>query len=189
MSIVCAGVLLVVLWREVDADRRRLIMRIVSVVALLGVVIGIGMLFGAVSRPSFLGDASAGLREQQAPKLWDAFKHNPVFGDGLGAVVRPRFVRDPAAPWSYELTYLQLLFQMGILGLLAVLALPLAVVRRGLREAGTGALRAPPLGGAMAILGILVASATNPYLLASFGMLCVAIGLSLVGRADPSPSG
>jgi O-antigen ligase len=185
MAIVCTGVLLTMLWREVDAQRRRLIIRIAAGVASLGVVVGVAMLFGAVARPSFLGDTSAGLRETQAPKLWDAFKQNPVLGDGLGAVVRPRFVRDPAAPWSYELTYLQLLFQMGILGLLAVLALPLAVVRRGLREAGAGALRAPPLAGAMAILGILVASATNPYLLSSFGMLCVAIGLSLVARADP----
>jgi O-antigen ligase len=187
MGIVCTGVLLVMLWREVDARRQRLILRGAAAVALSGIAIGVGMLFGAVPRPSFLGDTSAGLRETQAPKLWDAFKQNPVLGDGLGAVVRPRFVRDPAAPWSYELTYLQLLFQMGVLGLLAVLALPLAVVRRGLREAGTGALRAQPLAGATAILGILVASATNPYLLSSFGMLCVAIGLSLVARADPAP--
>lgn len=184
MSVVCAGVLLTVLWREVDAQRRRLIIRAASGAALLAVVIGVCMLFGAVPRPSFLADTSAGLRETQAPKLWDAFKANPVLGDGLGAVVRPRYVRDPAAPWSYELTYLQLLFQMGVLGLLAVLALPLVVVRRGLREATAGELRALPLAGAMAILGILVASATNPYLLASFGMLCVAIGLSLVARAD-----
>jgi len=185
MSIVCAGILLTVLWWEVDAQRRRLIIRAASAAALLAVVVGIGMLFGAVPHPSFLGDTSAGLREQQAPKLWDAFKQNPVFGDGLGAVVRPRFVRDPAAPWSYELTYLQLLFQTGVLGLLAVLALPLAAIRRGLRNASTSELRALPLAGAMAILGILVASATNPYLLASYGMLCVAIGLSLVARADP----
>lgn len=187
MSVVCAGVLLTVLWREVDAQKRRLIIRAASGAALLAVVVGICMLFGAVPRPSFLGDTSAGLREQQAPKLWDAFKQNPVFGDGLGAVVRPRFVRDPAAPWSYELTYLQLLFQTGVLGLLAVLALPLAVVRRGLREAASSELRALPLAGAMAILGILVASATNPYLLASYGMLCIAIGLSLVARAEPAP--
>lgn len=185
-SVVCAGVLLTVLWQEVDAPRRRLIIRGASAAALLAVVVGVCMLFGAVPRPSFLDDTSAGLRETQAPKLWDAFKANPVLGDGLGAVVRPRYVRDPAAPWSYELTYLQLLFQMGVLGLIAVLALPLAVVRRGLREAATGELRAPPLAGAMAILGILVASATNPYLLASFGMLCVAIGLSLVARAEPA---
>jgi len=189
MSIVCAGVVLVLLWREVNAYRRRLILRIASGVALLAIAIGIGMLFSAIPRPPFLGDTSAGLREEQAPKLWDAFKQNPVLGDGLGAVVRPRFVRDQAAPWSYELTYLQLLFQMGVLGLLAVLALPLAVARRGLREAASGALRAPPLAGAMAILGILVASATNPYLLSSFGMLCVAIGLSLVARADQAPPG
>jgi len=188
-SIVCAGVLLAVLWGEVDARRKRLIIRASSGAALLAVVAGVCMLFGAVPRPSFLADTSAGLRETQAPKLWDAFKQNPVLGDGLGAVVRPRYVRDPAAPWSYELTYLQLLFQMGVLGLLAVLALPLAVVRRGLREATDGELRALPLAGAMAILGILVASATNPYLLASFGMLCVAIGLSLVARADPAGPG
>ena len=186
MSVVCAGVLLAVLWGEVDTRRRRLIIRAVSGAAILAVVAGVCMLFGVVPRPSFLGDTSAGLRETQAPKLWDAFKQNPVFGDGLGAVVRPRYVRDPAAPWSYELTYLQLLFQMGVLGLLAVLTLPLAVVRRGLREATSGELRALPLAGAMAILGILVASATNPYLLASFGMLCVAIGLSLVARAEPA---
>jgi len=185
MSIVCAGVLLLMLWRQVDADRRRLLIRIVSGVALLGIAFGVGMLFGTVPRPSFLADASAGLREEQAPKLWNAFEHNPLLGDGLGAVVRPRFVRNPGAPWSYELTYLQLLFQMGVLGLLAVLALPLAAVRRGLREAASGAMRATPLAGAMAILGILVASATNPYLLSSFGMLCVAIGLSLVARAGP----
>ena len=112
-----------------------------------------------------------------------------ILGDGLGAVVRPYYVRDPASPWSYELTYLQLLFQMGVLGLLAVLALPLAVVRRGLREATVGELRALPLAGAMAILGILVASATNPYLLSSFGMLGIAIGLSMVGRAESTPAG
>ncbi len=189
MVIVCTGVLLAVFWRDVDARRQRLILRIAAGAFLLAAAIGVGMLFGAVHRPSFLGDSSAGQRATQAPKLWDAFKQNPVWGDGLGAVVRPRYVRDPAAPWSYELTYLQLLFQMGVLGLLAVLALPLAVVRRGLREAGKGALRPQPLAGAMAILGILVASATNPYLLSSFGMLGVAIGLSLVGRAESTPAG
>lgn len=188
MSIVCAGVLLAVLWGDFDASRRRLALRVTAGVAVLAVVVGVAMLFGALPRPSFLADNSAGQREQQAPKLWDAFKQNPVLGDGLGAVVYPHFVRDPAAPWSYELTYLQLLFQMGLLGLLAVLALPLVAVRRGLRDATTGALQAPPLAGAMAILGILVASATNPYLLSSFGMLCVAIGLSMVGRAESTPA-
>jgi O-antigen ligase len=189
MSVVCAGVLLLLLWREVDAQRQRLIVRVAGGVALFGIGLGVAVLFGAVPRPSFLGDTSAGLREQQAPKLWHAFAHNPVLGDGLGAVVRPRFVRDPTAPWSYELTYLQLLFQMGVVGLLAVLALPLAAVRRGLRAATTGAIEAAPLAGAMAILGILVASATNPYLMSSFGMLCIAIGLSLVARAGPEPPG
>jgi hypothetical protein len=48
MSVVCAGVLLTVLWREVDARRRRLIFRAASGAALLAVVVGVSMLFGAV---------------------------------------------------------------------------------------------------------------------------------------------
>jgi O-antigen ligase len=188
MSIVCAATLLVMFWRQVDSERQLLTLRVVGGVALVVAAIGIGVLFGALPRPSFLADNSAGLREQQAPKLWDAFKGNPVFGDGLGSVVRPRYVRDPTAPWSYELIYLQLLFQMGVIGLLAVLALPLAAIRRGLKDSVTGPLRAPPLAGTTAILGILVASATNPYLLSSFGMLCVAIGISLVARPGAAES-
>jgi hypothetical protein len=185
MSIVCAGTLLVMFWRQVGAEHQRLILRVVAGVVVVGAAIGVGVLFGALPRPSFLSDNSAGLREEQAPKLWDAFKGNPVFGDGLGSVVRPRYIRDPTAPWSYELIYLQLLFQIGVLGLIAVLALPLAAVRTGLAQVASGALRVQPLAGAMAILGILVASATNPYLLSSFGMLCVSIGIALVVRPGP----
>lgn len=185
LSVVCAGTLLVMFWRELDERRRRPLLIVAGSVVGVVALTGLAMLAGAIPRPSFLEDASAGSRVDQAPKLWGAFKSNPVFGDGLGAVIRPRYVRDPSAPWSYELTYLQILFQMGVVGLIAVLALPLAAVWRGLESAAVGTLRAEPLAGAMAVLGILVASATNPYLLSSFGMLGIAIGLSLIGRTDP----
>jgi O-antigen ligase len=183
LSVVCTGTLLLLLWRELDERHRRPLLLAATGVAGLVVLAGVAMLAGIAPRPSFLGDASAGSRVDQAPKLWDAFKGNPVFGDGLGAVIRPRYVRDPAAPWSYELTYIQILFQMGTVGLIAVLALPLLAIRRGLSLAASGALQVEPLAGTMAIVGILVASATNPYLLSSFGMLGIAIGLSLIGRS------
>lgn len=187
LSVVCAGVLMVLLWRELGGRDRRLMLSVAGGIAGVAVALGIAMLAGVVPRPSFLGDASAGSRVSQAPKLWDAFMSNPILGDGLGAVIRPRFVRDTAAPWSYELTYLQILFQMGVVGLIAVFALPLIAMWRGLKEM-IGALQAAPLAGVMGILGILVASATNPYLLSSFGMLGVTIGLALIGSAKASTS-
>lgn len=190
LSVVCAGILLVLLWRELDDRNRRLLLGAAGGAAAVAGLVGVAILAGIASRPSFLNDASAGSRIDQAPKLWASFKANLILGDGLGAVVRPRFVRDIAAPWSYELTYLQILFQMGLVGLIAVFSVLLAAVWKGLMATARGALEAPPLAGAMGILGILVASATNPYLLSSFGMLGVAIGLSLAlpasGGARPS---
>lgn len=185
LSVVSAGIVLVLFWRELDAGRRRALLIAAGAFVALVVAAGIAMLAGFLPRPSFLGDASAGSRVEQAPKLWDAFKRNPIFGDGLGSVIRPRFVRDTAAPWSYELTYLQILFQMGIVGLFALLALPVAACWRGLKASVDGRLDPGPLAGVMTILGILIASATNPYLMSSFGMLGIAIGLSLVARAEP----
>jgi O-antigen ligase len=187
LSVVCAGALLVLLLRQAGERDRRLLIGVAAAIAGLVSIAAVAMLARVIPLPSFLGDASAGSRVDQAPKLWDAFKGNPVFGDGFGAVIRPRYIRDTAAPWSYELTYLQILFQGGVLGLIAILALPLAAIWRGLRESVAGELRSGPLAGTLAIVGILLASATNPYLLSSFGMLGIAIGLSLIGFTE-SPS-
>jgi O-antigen ligase len=184
LSVVCAGALLVLLLRQAGERDRRLLIGVAAGIAGLVAIAAVAMLARAIPLPSFLGDASAGSRVDQAPKLWDAFKGNPVFGDGFGAVIRPRYIRDSAAPWSYELTYLQILFQVGVLGLIAILALPLAAIWRGLRESVAGDLRSGPLAGTLAIVGILLASATNPYLLSSFGMRGLAIGLSLVGFTE-----
>jgi O-antigen ligase len=186
LSVVCAGILVVLVLREVSESGRRKLLASVGAVAGVGLLLSVAILADALPRPSFLADASAGTRVDQAPKLWDAFKSNPVLGDGLGAVIRPRFVRDLAAPWSYELTYLQILFQMGALGLLAVLSVPVAAAWSGLRAAVRDDLDPAPLAGGMAIVGVLVASATNPYLLSSFGMLSIVIGLSLIAPISAS---
>ena len=186
LSVVCAGVLVVTFWSDLREGQRRLVLSVGGVVVAIAALVGIAMLAGVAPRPSFLEDASAGSRVSQAPKLWHAFLQNPVFGDGLGSVIRPKFVRDASAPWSYELTYLQLLFQLGVVGTLAVIALPLAGIWRGIRSMVGREAMVAPTAGAMGILGVLVASATNPYLLSSFGMLGITIGLALVAsRSEP----
>jgi O-antigen ligase len=188
ISAVCAGVLLVLFWREMQPRWQRHLLGGIWGLAVVAVLVGVAILSGLVARPSFLDDTSAGSRVQQAPKLWNAYRANPILGDGLGAVIKPHFVRDPAAPWSYELTYFQILFQMGVVGLIALLVLPLRACWVGLKRCAAAVLQPAPLAGVMAILGILIASATNPYLMSSFGMLGVAIGLSLIGRPSVTSS-
>jgi O-antigen ligase len=173
-------VVVVLFLREMSEPARRRLLAAVAAAAVLVAIFSIGYLAGALPRPSFLLDGSASSRVSQAPKLWDAFKSNPILGDGFGAVIRPKFIRDPAAPWSYELTYLQILFQTGVVGLVAILSLPLAAAWRGLRSSLAPRLDAEELAGGMAIGGVLLASATNPYLLSSFGMLSIAIGISML---------
>jgi O-antigen ligase len=184
LSAVCGGTLVILLVRELDEGPRRLLVWAVGIGVGVVALVGVGMLAGVLPRPGFLQDASAGSRVTQAPRLWDAFKQNPVFGDGLGAVIRPRYVRDPSAPWSYELTYFQLLVQVGVVGLIAVLALPVAAAWRGLKASIGPRFDVEPLAGTMAIVGFLIASATNPYLMSSFGMLAIAIALSLIARVE-----
>jgi hypothetical protein len=54
-------------------------------------------------------------RTIQKPYLIDAFMKSPVFGSGFGGVAA--YVRDDERPWAgYELTYYQMLFNLGTVG-------------------------------------------------------------------------
>jgi O-antigen ligase len=55
-----------------------------------------------------------GARTSQAASLYSAFLSYPFFGSGIGGI--SELVRSEDAPWVYELTYLQLLFNFGIVG-------------------------------------------------------------------------
>lgn len=162
-----------------------------TVLILAGGAASAVLLTGAVDLPGFLGDQSAGLRVSQAGVLFDGWRNQPVLGSGLGAALRGGFVRSTADPWSFELTYLQLLFQMGVCGLLLVLwalTAPFAsTVRMLSRRPEEIGRRELSVAGLAALAGVLVASATNPYLLSAFGMLCVALGLALADLGARAP--
>lgn len=88
---------------------------------------------------------------------------HPGYGHGSGV---SSVIRDTDAPWAYELSYVALLYQVGVVGF-SVYALSLVwlyfrclqIVRRHPIEAG---LLLPMLIG---LTGFLIANATNPYLL------------------------
>jgi hypothetical protein len=158
-------------------------------VALLGVLGGL-LLFTSVDprATSFLkgerSDASIQERVIQAPQLLEQWRRRPLLGSGLGATLPSGYARSAGTPYSFELTYHAILFQQGLIGLLVILGVPLAAALRSLlalswlrREE-----RALAIGGAAGIVGLLVAGATNPYLISTFGMLALAATLAVCAR-------
>jgi hypothetical protein len=53
-------------------------------------------------------------RTIQKPHLIEGFMESPVFGSGFGA--NAGYTRSEERPWTYELTYYQMLFNLGIAG-------------------------------------------------------------------------
>lgn len=115
---------------------------------------------------------SATLRKEQFVALYNGWLSSPIVGHGHGSFASES-VRDSDTTWAYELSYMALLFQIGILGF-AVLVGSIAwlfytsvvLIRR---KPETSAMLIPLLVG---LSCLLVANATNPYL-AKFDYLWV----------------
>lgn len=173
----------------------------------LAILAVIGSIF-VLSAPHLVKDAasavtgganelSASTRLDQGPELVAGFLDHPVIGSGMAAYLPSGFRRSEATPWSFEQTYLQLLFQMGIVGF----ALFFASLAPSLVRGWKSVFSAPhttdepyALAGIGALAGLVFAYASNPYLLTSPGMLALAIALALLvtaraaGAADERPA-
>lgn len=108
-------------------------------------------------------EASTGLRFEQAQSLWAAFISSPVIGQGLGASVD--VVRSYDQPWAYELSYLALLMNVGLLGfgvyLMAVLWLFVVGLLQCRRDTSFARVYLPY---ATALFAFLIMNGSNPYL-------------------------
>ncbi|MFZ1005885.1 MAG: hypothetical protein WAN65_03555 [Candidatus Sulfotelmatobacter sp.] len=127
-------------------------------------------------------DGDALERRQQLIALSRGWLDRPLFGAGLGASVLGS-IRSENKPWGYELYYLALLYQTGLVGFLAYAAgvmwifwRGLAIVREGGREAH---LMIPMLVG---LSGMLIANATNPYLPSFDEMWTLFLPLAVINR-------
>ncbi len=110
------------------------------------------------------GGASPMMREEQYHALMKAWSRRPLLGAGLGAVDWAS-VRNFKMPWAYELSYLALLFHVGIIGfaiystgVLWIIWKSVQIIRSGERM---GLYVLPVLVG---MLSFLIANATNPFL-------------------------
>lgn len=120
----------------------------------------------------FNSDASAIARSEQFFALADGWLNSPVFGAGLGAVAEGS-IRSDEMPWAYELYFLSVLFQTGLVGFLAyafgigwIIFYGFRIIRRD------PVLRLYMIPVLVGMLCFLIASNSNPYL-AKFDYLWV----------------
>lgn len=102
-------------------------------------------------------------RAIQKPYLIDSFKEWPILGSGFGAYAG--YLRNEERPWTYELTYHQALFNLGIVGLAllgGLIALYFTYVVRIMRECTDRF--AIPFAILVGYCGLLVGAYSNPYL-------------------------
>lgn len=130
----------------------------------------------------FEGDESAYARKEQYSALIEAWKRNPIFGAGHGAAA-PGSLRSEEMPWAYELSYIALLFQTGIVGFLAYASGIAWLFIIGLRMISSGdklgLFMLPVLVGTSCFL---IGNATNPYLGKFDYMWVIFLPLVLINR-------
>ncbi len=139
------------------------------------------------------GEVSNQIRVEQAKTLWRHIRDRPVLGYGFGAVA-PDYKY--GSTYSYELTYLHLLYKTGLVGLLIFLSYPGRLLvdavraRLGVLPLPAGVRRQEVSVVIGIIVSVLLVAAVNPYILAAFGLMpllaCIA-WLDPVARADPTP--
>ena len=146
------------------------------VIVLMSSVFLIGSVVFKLSFESIIYDVLAGFdftdssnlstsaRAEQFYALLHGWMDNPLFGSGHGAAALGS-VRSEEQAWAYELSYLALLFQIGLIGSIIYLSALLWTFIKSIRI-----VRTNPKSAAMIIpllVGLtcfLIANATNPYL-------------------------
>lgn len=158
-------------------------------------LMGIDMrvIYGELLAVTTKSNVSTYMRQTQFRELMSAWEQAPFFGQGLGAHL-PHFTVSVDHPWAYELSYVALLFQIGVVGVAAYAAGLVWMLRQSRAianadcEAGLWLL--PVM---TATLCFLLANATNPYL-AKFDYLWVIflpvllINFFRVHRGDGRPA-
>ena len=106
--------------------------------------------------------SAADERAIQKPYLLEGFARSPALGSGFGAYAG--YLRSEEAPWSYELTYYVMLFNLGIVGVAALgtlFAVYFVFVCRLLSRFKEGA--AVPFALLVGLCSLLMGAYSNPY--------------------------
>jgi hypothetical protein len=119
-------------------------------------------------------------RRDQYHALLAGWMESPLLGAGHGA---PAFgsIRSQLTPWNYELDYLALLYQTGIVGIAAYGAGIFWIYWKGVQVIRSGGhLSALMVACLVGMSSVLIANATNPYLARFDGMWAIFLPLALI---------
>lgn len=101
-------------------------------------------------------------RTIQKPYLVEGFMNAPILGSGFGASVT--YLRSEERPWLYELTYYQMLFNLGLVGIAALATLFTAYLIKTLRLMRRfSAESAVPFSLLVAICSLFIGAYSDPY--------------------------
>jgi hypothetical protein len=140
-----------------------------------------------------LGGKGDDERSKQFIALLSEWVAHPLFGHGWGHGARSLVRSD--RPWEYELQYVLILFSTGLIGACLYVAgvawtylVGVRVIRQG------GEMAAHMIGLLAGLSGILIANATNPYLVSPGNMWMVFLPVALInvwllGEPDALPAG
>lgn len=111
-------------------------------------------------------DKGTNVRGEQFKMLIDGWSDIPIMGAGHGSSL-PQYKRSDAAPWAYELSFVALLYQTGLLGILLYGACICWLFATSYKLCRANPVRAAYLIPLLVGLScFLVATGTNPYLYA-----------------------
>jgi hypothetical protein len=121
-------------------------------------LIDIGILLARFGENIDTGQA----RTDQYYSLLNGFRSNFWFGSGFGKSVE--VIRDVDRPWLYELTYVQLLFNGGIIGFLAIFSLIFTFYIKALKNVSNFfSYKTEALSLLSGFVVFSIAAASNPY--------------------------
>lgn len=104
------------------------------------------------------------IRKEQYDALINGWEKNWFFGAGLGASAKGS-IRDIDSPWAYELSYIALLFQTGIVGVIIYFSSVFWIIYKSIKICRKNNYYIfyllPQIS---ALICFLLANATNPYL-------------------------
>ena len=139
---------------------------VIGVVMLLVYLFMNGYLYfdSFVERLMLVFEDDGGARTSQAAFLFSAFLSNPFFGSGIGGTTD--VIRSDDAPSVYELTYLQLLFNFGLVGMALFALLFFSEIWRIGRNARYSHINYSIEVKSMfsGVIFLMFGAATNPYL-------------------------
>jgi hypothetical protein len=120
------------------------------------------------------------VRIEQFHALFNGWIKSPVFGSGSGAVLS-EYIRSIEEPWNYELSYMKLLYDFGLIGFalygIGVLFTWNTLIWIYLRNNVLGKYALPV---AIGSLSFMAGNATNPFLLKFDYLVTIFLPIALV---------